>query len=722
MRTLDGCFSHGRPEPARVSLEEAVRLRPGQASAHLELGRAYEALGKVAEAEQAYREAMSLGPQLAAPHYALGSLLTRHGDREEGERELALYRTLYDRVARRRNRPARAPARSPTAGPSCGRAAPRPRSPASRRSPSPRRRSSARPAPFRASGDTGMPSGCWSALASSSRRTLGSRACSLPSASARRRSLDPAAGRADGRDARLPDPADRRREGGAARLPPRAGRHARAPPPGDDGSGLAWLDYDADGWMDVYVVQSGPFPPTDSPQASDRLFRNNGDGTFTDVTARAGLSDMAYGMGAFAADYDNDGFVDLLVTNWGGVILYRNQGDGTFRDVTAKLGLSEKGWFSAAAWADVDGDRLLDLFLTRYVDDSQEAKLFCGNVETGERVYCRPMQYPGTTELPLPQRRRRKLPRHHAGGGPGGGGRQGAGSGLRGRGPGRQARPLRRQRRADELPLPQPGRRAVRGHLGGLGDGLRSPRATPKAAWVWTPETSTATACPTWPSPISRASPTRTTATSAPACSKTSRSLGLRTASAARRGLRAELPRPGVGRGPRRIHRQRPRRRQAAARGRPMPSATPSTGTRAAAASSSGPAEAPSRRRTSGGARPWPTTTTTATPTSPCPTPAARCSCSATTDGKAAGWASSSSAASPTATGALLWGGGKRRRGIPFRGTRFWSSRQIDPPPGRRRCRPRGGSRAGPRGVVDDAPRCARRWPSGSTARPRARA
>jgi hypothetical protein len=165
------------------------------------------------------------------------------------------------------------------------------------------------------------------------------------------------------------------------------------------GSGLAWLDYDADGWMDVYVVQSGPFPPANSPQASDRLFRNNGDGTFRDVTAKSGLSDTAYGMGAFAADYDNDGFVDLLVTNWGSVNLYHNQGDGTFRDVTAKLGLKEKGWFSAAAWADVEGDGLLDLLLTRYVDDSQEAKLFCGNVETGERMYCRPMQYPGTTEL-----------------------------------------------------------------------------------------------------------------------------------------------------------------------------------------------------------------------------------------------------------------------------------------------------------------------------------
>lgn len=168
------------------------------------------------------------------------------------------------------------------------------------------------------------------------------------------------------------------------------------------GSGLAWLDYDNDGWMDLYVVQGGPFPPpaAGSPQAQDRLFHNDRNGRFTDVTAKAGLRDTAYGMGAFAADYDNDGWVDLLVTNWGGVLLYRNNGDGTFRDVTAKSGLAGvTGFVTAAAWGDVDGDGRLDLFLARYVDDREESKLFCGDAATGQRVYCPPMTYPGTSPL-----------------------------------------------------------------------------------------------------------------------------------------------------------------------------------------------------------------------------------------------------------------------------------------------------------------------------------
>ena len=164
------------------------------------------------------------------------------------------------------------------------------------------------------------------------------------------------------------------------------------------GSGIAWLDYDNDGWMDLYVVQSGPFPP-DRDKAQDRLYRNNGNGTFTDVTEKAKLHDDAYGMGAIAADYDNDGFVDVFVTNFGRNILYRNNGDGTFSDVTAKAGVTGSGWSTSAAFADFDGDGFLDLFVVRYLDYSVEKNYFCGDRASGRRDYCHPTLYPAIANL-----------------------------------------------------------------------------------------------------------------------------------------------------------------------------------------------------------------------------------------------------------------------------------------------------------------------------------
>jgi hypothetical protein len=162
------------------------------------------------------------------------------------------------------------------------------------------------------------------------------------------------------------------------------------------GSGLAWLDYDNDGWMDLYAVQGGPFPASGAAAAGDRLYRNNGDGTFTDVTEKAGLNDRAYGIGATAADYDNDGFVDLYVTNYGGNILYHNDGSGKFTDVTAKAGLAGPRFSTSAAWADIDGDGDLDLFVTQYADDRKDKTLFCGDRKTGARDYCPPIMYDGT--------------------------------------------------------------------------------------------------------------------------------------------------------------------------------------------------------------------------------------------------------------------------------------------------------------------------------------
>ncbi|HTY42896.1 MAG TPA: CRTAC1 family protein [Thermoanaerobaculia bacterium] len=165
------------------------------------------------------------------------------------------------------------------------------------------------------------------------------------------------------------------------------------------GSGLAWLDYDNDGWMDLYVVDSGPLPPTRLSKARDRLFHNNRDGTFTDVTEKAGLTDGGYGMGAVAADYDNDGFVDLYVTRYRGNALYHNNGDGTFTDVTAKAGVPGPPWGTAAAWADIDGDGFLDLFVGQYADDARDKSLFCGEPSTGVREYCPPLLYDATLSV-----------------------------------------------------------------------------------------------------------------------------------------------------------------------------------------------------------------------------------------------------------------------------------------------------------------------------------
>jgi hypothetical protein len=165
------------------------------------------------------------------------------------------------------------------------------------------------------------------------------------------------------------------------------------------GSGIAWLDYDNDGWMDLYVVQSGPFPPAGSAKARDRLYRNRGDGTFADVTERAGLADTSYGMGAIAADFDNDGFVDVYVTNWGGNLLLRNRGDGTFADVTAKAGVAGPRWGTSGAWGDADGDGRLDLFVAQYADDRKDKDLFCGDATTGERDYCPPIMYDPTVSV-----------------------------------------------------------------------------------------------------------------------------------------------------------------------------------------------------------------------------------------------------------------------------------------------------------------------------------
>jgi enediyne biosynthesis protein E4 len=138
------------------------------------------------------------------------------------------------------------------------------------------------------------------------------------------------------------------------------------------GGGIGLLDYDGDGWLDVYLVQGGRFPPDPAhqPPRGDRLFRNRRDGTFQDVTDASGIGGMTqgYGHGVAVGDYDNDGHADLFVTRWRSYTLYRNRGDGRFEDVTQRAGLAgDRDWPTSAAFADLDNDGDLDLYVCHYV-------------------------------------------------------------------------------------------------------------------------------------------------------------------------------------------------------------------------------------------------------------------------------------------------------------------------------------------------------------------
>jgi hypothetical protein len=166
------------------------------------------------------------------------------------------------------------------------------------------------------------------------------------------------------------------------------------------GPGVAFLDYDNDGWMDVFLVQSGPcdfFQPK-SP-LRNALYRNNRDGTFTDVTEKAGVGGSGFGMGVAVGDYDNDGWPDLLVTAYGRCTLYHNNGDGTFTDVTARAGVAAPGWTTSGVWFDYDNDGRLDLFLCSFVEFGLNKSIVCGDNKLGRRYYCIPRVFKPTPSL-----------------------------------------------------------------------------------------------------------------------------------------------------------------------------------------------------------------------------------------------------------------------------------------------------------------------------------
>lgn len=161
------------------------------------------------------------------------------------------------------------------------------------------------------------------------------------------------------------------------------------------GAGAAWIDYDGDGWLDLYLVQSGPFPPNGAEAAANQLFRNLGDGRFENVTRSSGAGDRNYGQGVVASDVDGDGLTDLFLANYGPDRFLANRGDGTFEDRTEASGLGADGWSSAAALGDVDRDGDLDLYLVRYLRHTPDGEIFCAHPETGVRGYCDPSVYEG---------------------------------------------------------------------------------------------------------------------------------------------------------------------------------------------------------------------------------------------------------------------------------------------------------------------------------------
>jgi hypothetical protein len=161
------------------------------------------------------------------------------------------------------------------------------------------------------------------------------------------------------------------------------------------GAGAGFLDYDGDGRLDVYLVQSGSLRDPSAHGGGNRLFRNEGGGRFRDVTAAAGVGGHGYGMGCAAGDYDNDGDTDLYVTNFGPNILYRNEGDGTFSDVTTAAGVGDPSWSTSAAFVDFDHDGDLDLFVANYVA-WQDKPVFTDRKcygRHGARDYCSPQAY-----------------------------------------------------------------------------------------------------------------------------------------------------------------------------------------------------------------------------------------------------------------------------------------------------------------------------------------
>jgi hypothetical protein len=180
------------------------------------------------------------------------------------------------------------------------------------------------------------------------------------------------------------------------------------------GAGVALIDFDDDGRLDLYFTNGarledpmpkGALPDKRDPRYWNRLYRQKPDGRFEDVTERAGVKGEGYSMGVAVADYNDDGRADIFVTGYETNTLYENNGDGTFKDVTRKAGLAGGGWSTSAGWVDYDKDGLLDLFVVRYLEwDFERGAIYCGDTRPGFRAYCHPDNFKGATNLLYRQR------------------------------------------------------------------------------------------------------------------------------------------------------------------------------------------------------------------------------------------------------------------------------------------------------------------------------
>jgi len=162
------------------------------------------------------------------------------------------------------------------------------------------------------------------------------------------------------------------------------------------GSGAGLFDYDNDGDLDIYLVQAGPLPESKKPRPPDRFYRQNADGKFTEVTVESGLGDTGYGTGVSVGDIDNDGLVDVFVTNYGPNSLYRNQGNGKFTNVSAKAGIQGSRWSASSAFCDYDADGFLDLYVANYVKFDPAKVCVKGD---GAPDYCSPQSLPYETDI-----------------------------------------------------------------------------------------------------------------------------------------------------------------------------------------------------------------------------------------------------------------------------------------------------------------------------------